>query len=137
MNDTTHNPAPDAAPVAIATTGFLSKDQILSAPDNFEVQEVDVPEWGGKVRIKSMSAFARDQFEAGLMGKNGGTNYTNLRAKLVAAVVIDDNDELMFTEQDVAKLGKKAAAPVQRIFNAAQKMNGFSDADVDELAKNS
>ena len=37
----------------------LSKDQILGAVD-FSFVEVEVPEWGGTVRIRGLSAAERD-----------------------------------------------------------------------------
>ncbi len=113
----------------------LSKQQILDAADT-KTEEVEVPEWGGAVRIQTMTGYARDAFEASITGKNGGVNTTNIRAKLVAACLVDEAGELMFAEKDVAKLGKKSAAALERVFAAAQKLNRISDGDVEELAKN-
>jgi|AntDeeMetagen192_2_1112575.scaffolds.fasta_scaffold04210_2 ABC-type uncharacterized transport system ATPase component len=113
----------------------LTKQQILEASDT-KTQEVEVPEWVGSVTIQTMTGYARDQFEGSITGKNGAVNTTNIRAKLVAACVVDDAGELMFGEKDIAKLGKKSAAALERVFSAAQSMNRISDNDVEELAKN-
>ena len=113
----------------------LTKQQILDAADT-KTEEVEVPEWGGNVRIQTMTGYARDAFESSITGKNGGVNTVNIRAKLVAACIVDDDGELMFAEKDVAKLGKKSAAALERVFAAAQKLNRISDGDVEELAKN-
>ena len=115
---------------------LLSRDQILDQED-LKTEIIDVPEWGGKVKIQGMTAFARDRFESSLVGKNGGTNLVNIRAKLAAASIVDDAGELMFSEKDIEKLGKKSASALQRVFNCSQKLNGISDGDVEELAKNS
>lgn len=115
---------------------MLTKDDIFNADDKI-IKVVEVPEWGGQVTIAMMSGFARDRFEASLIGPNGGTNMVNIRAKLVAASVVDENNELMFSDQDVIKLGKKSSAALDRIFRAAQDLNKISDSDVDDLAKNS
>lgn len=114
---------------------LLKKEQILAAKDS-RYRDIEVPEWGGTVRIQSMSGFARDRFEASIIGNNGGTNTTNIRAKLAAATIIDENGELLFTEADIAKLGKKSCAALDRIFEAAQELNKFSDKDIEDLAKN-
>ena len=114
---------------------ILSKDQILLAED-FKTETVDVPEWGGEVIVKTMSGFSRDQFEGSIVGKNGGTNLANIRAKMVAAVLVDESGELLFNEKDVVALGKKSAKALDRVFSVAQRLNGFSEADVEELAKN-
>jgi hypothetical protein len=116
---------------------FLTKEQILNFNDSkFEV--VDVPEWGegAQVRVGVMSGFARDQFEASVIGKNGGMNMQNIRAKLAAATLVDDSGKLMFSEADINKLGQKSGAALDRIFAVAQKLNRITDQEVEQLAKN-
>ena len=114
---------------------MLTKDDILNAADQ-KIEIVSVPEWGGDVTIAIMSGFARDRFEGSLLGANGGTNMANIRAKLVAASIVDGSGELVFSDSDISKLGKKSSIALDRIFSAAQKINKISDVDVDELAKN-
>ncbi|MCW8886981.1 MAG: hypothetical protein OQK12_17280 [Motiliproteus sp.] len=114
---------------------LLSKSEILNANDS-QTETVSVPEWGGDVLVSTMSGFARDQFEASIIGKNGGQDLLNIRAKMVAATLVDESGGLMFTEKDISKLGKKSAAALDRVFAVAQKLNRFSDSDVEELAKN-
>jgi hypothetical protein len=113
----------------------LSKEQILSADDKKTVV-VKVPEWGGEVIVSTMSSQARDAFESSVVGKNGGTNLQNIRAKLAAASLVDEEGELLFDEKDVLKLGRKSAAALQRIFEVSQELNLISQDDVDSLAKN-
>jgi hypothetical protein len=43
-------------------SGFLTAEMIFAAPD-IETEDVFVPQWGGKVRIKGMTAAERDRFE--------------------------------------------------------------------------
>ncbi len=114
---------------------LLTKEQILKQ-DDLKSEIVDVPEWGGNVRVCTMSGFARDRFEAGITGKNGGTNMSNIRAKLAAATIVDEDGKLLFDEADIAKLGNKSCAALDRVFAAAQRLNLISNSDVDELAKN-
>lgn len=114
---------------------MLTRDQIINA-DDVETMIVSVPEWGGDVKIAVMSGFARDRFESSLVGANGGTNMQNVRAKMVAASVVDDSGELMFSDSDIVKLGKKSSAALDRVFDAAQKLNKISNHDVEALAKN-
>lgn len=114
---------------------MLSKKDILDKED-LKTKTIEVPEWGGEVIIATMSGFARDRFEASILGKNGGMNTSNIRAKLVAASVIDDKGNLMFTEDDIAKLGKKSCAALDRIFEESQKLNRIGDKEIESLAKN-
>ena len=50
----------------------LTKEQILEAQD-IQREEVEVPEWGGTVYVKSLSGADLGQYEAALaeMGANG------------------------------------------------------------------
>lgn len=115
---------------------ILTKDQILKA-DDVKRQEVDIPEWGGSVFIAVLSGTARDRFETSIVGKNGGVNMANIRAKLAAVTVVDENGDLLFDQKDLIKLGRKSGAALDRIYEASQKLNRITDSDVEELAKNS
>lgn len=114
---------------------LLNKKDILTAND-LKTEVVAVPEWGGDVIVTTMSAFSRDQFESSIVGKNGGANTINIRAKLAAATIVDEAGELLFSEKDIAPLGKKSGAALDRIFAVAQKLSRISNDDVEELAKN-
>jgi len=114
---------------------LLSKAQILQANDN-KTEQIEVPEWGGEVIVAVMSGHARDRLEASIVGKNGGSNLQNIRAKYVAASLVDENGDLLFSESDIAALGKKSAAALDRVFAVAQRLNHITDDDVEALAKN-
>ncbi len=114
---------------------LLSKKEILSHVD-LKSEIIDVPEWGGQVKVITMSGFARDRFEAGITGKNGGSNFVNIRAKLAAATIADEEGNLIFNEDDIIKLGNKSCAALDRVFAASQKLNRMSQEDVEALAKN-
>lgn len=113
----------------------LSKQDIFDKQD-VATKKIEVPEWDGDVIISVMSGFARDRFEASILGKNGGMNTTNIRAKLVAACLVDEKGNLLFSEEDITKLGKKACTALDRIFAEAQILNGLGEKEVEELAKN-
>jgi hypothetical protein len=117
---------------------LLSKEAILSVED-LPSEDVDVPEWGGTVRIKGLSGRERDRFEAGsiVTDKKGVTkpNYTNLRARLVALSIVGEDGRRLFSDTDVNLLGAKSASALERVFKAAQKLNGMTDADVEEMTE--
>lgn len=116
---------------------LLSKDQILQAQDT-PYEDVNVPEWGGAVRIGTMTGEGRDRYEQSIFDmKKKGVTLDNIRAKLIAASAIDESGNLMFSEEDIQALGKKSAKALDRLFAVAQRLNGVTDADVEELAKNS
>lgn len=118
---------------------LLSRDAILNAKDR-ATKDVDVPEWGGSVRVRTMSGTERDNWEgtiAAMTDKSGKlTKFDNLRAKLVALTVVDGEGNRLFKDDDIKALGKKSAAALDRVFAAAQSLNGMSNADIEELTKN-
>jgi len=124
----------DITPKDGALLEFAS--QILSKEDQtFDV--VDVPEWGGKVRIRGMSGEERDAFEASVVGSNGKMNTQNIRAKLVMLTVVNTKGERVFTKEQIVELGKKSAAALNRVYTASAKLSAISGKDVEELEKNS
>jgi hypothetical protein len=120
-------------------SNILSRASILAAED-LPRETVAVPEWGGDVLVQGLTARERDDFEISLStgkGKNTETNFRNLRARLVARCVVDESGARLFGDADMTALGGKSAVVLQRLFEMAQKLSGFTSADVDELTKNS
>lgn len=118
----------------------LSRDQILSVQD-LVVEEVDVPEWGGSVFIRTMTGTERNTFEIEVVpGVTDGSNrmdVLNMREKLLVRVIVDENGEHVFSDEDIKALGQKSAAALDRLFEVAQRLNRLSAQDVAELEKNS
>lgn len=120
-------------------TVFLNREAILAAED-LPRELVEVPEWGGAVYVRALTGAERDQFEASIVeqrGRDVRMNMRNIRAKLVALTVVDEDGQRIFTDDDVAALGGKSAAALDRLFAVAQRLSGLSKEDVEELAKNS
>ena len=118
---------------------LLSKTAILAAQD-LQTEDVEVPEWGGAVRVRSFTGRERDAFEASMVrgeGRDRKVDLTNMRARLVGLTVIDETGQRLFTDEEADLLGAKSGAALDRVFAIAQKLNGLSGADVEELSKNS
>jgi ribosomal protein L12E/L44/L45/RPP1/RPP2 len=118
---------------------LLTKSAILAAND-LKTEDVEVPEWGGTVRVRSFTGRERDAFEASMVqgdGKDRRVDLTNMRARLVGLTVIDEAGQRIFTDEEIDLLGAKAGAALDRVFAVAQKLNGLSGEDVEELTKNS
>jgi hypothetical protein len=93
---------------------MLSRDAILAA-DDLEKELVSVPEWGGDVWVRCMTATERDEWEASVVtmdnkGQNPKADLRNIRAKLVVRCVIDEAGVRVFGEEDTVALGAKSAA---------------------------
>ena len=118
---------------------LLSKTAILAAQDR-QTEDIEVPEWGGAVRVRSFIGRERDAFESSMVrgdGRDHTVDLTNMRTRLVGLTVIDETGQRLFTDEEVDLLGAKSGAALDRVFAVAQKLNGLSGADVEELSKNS
>lgn len=117
---------------------ILTRDQILQAAD-IHTEEISVPEWGGEVLVRGLTGAERDRFEESVIemkGKSTRVKMENARAKLVAMSVVGEDGKRLFAEADVELLGKKSAAALDRVYQAAARLSGISNEDLDELAKN-
>lgn len=108
---------------------LLSRDQILSAAD-IKFDDVKVPEWGGTVRLMNMNGARREQFEEQMLNPAIDT-----RAALAAVSIVGEDNNLLFTVEDITELSQKSYAALNRIFEAARKLNGMMDSG--EIEKNS
>lgn len=118
---------------------ILTKDQIFEVTD-LKTETVEVPEWGGSVLVRSMNGQDRDGFETSLFTTNpDGTrtaDMANLRAKMVALTVVDESGNRLFEVSDVPRLALKSAVALERVFDAAQRINGVGAKAEDLALKN-
>lgn len=113
---------------------MLNKLEML----NYKARNIEqVNALGGMVKVKGMTAAQRDLFEqrmANLKPIEPGVK-ENLRAQFLVHHIVDDFNELIFTPDDVKKVGDLCATEIDKIFEACQRVSGFSDADEVELKK--
>jgi hypothetical protein len=115
--------------------GLLGRDEILGAKD-IVTDDVQVPEWGGIVRIRMLTGNQKDRYEGSVFDRNGNRtpqSVTGMRARLVALCIVDQHNVPIFTEKDIPELGQKSAAALSRVWAAAMKLNAISEEDVEEL----
>lgn len=115
----------------------LGRGDILAADDT-KYELVKCPEWGGDVRIRSISGTQRDAYEQSLMQQNGSDrkmNLRNARAKLVVLCAVDEDGRNLFSAEDVNGLGRKNAAALDRLFDACRKLAGMSESDVERMTE--
>lgn len=107
------------------------KAKILAASD-LPQEAVAVSEWDCTVHIRTLTAAQRDKFEE-MCSVN---RYGNVRARLVALCMVDDGGQRIFADKEIDALGDKSGRVLDRLFEVASRMNGFSAADAEELEKN-
>ena len=116
---------------------LLSKQQILEANDR-PYTDVDVPEWGGAVRVMPMTGTQREAWEFSMFGTDGKTmKRENTRAKLVVLCLVDEDGNQLFTESEIVALSGKSSAALDRVFEACQKACRIGADSVEAEVKNS
>lgn len=99
-------------------------------------EEVDCPEWGGTVFVRTLSAAERDRWEIRCEDLKTKGLLSNVRASLLVLTLCDADGKLLFTENDAVELGKKSAAVVDRLFDVARRLNGIGQEQVEAAKKN-
>lgn len=110
----------------------LSVDDVLNAKD-VRYDLVDVPEWGGKIRIASLSA--GDVIEW-LELNNDGVRGRAAGIHLILKAWVDDAGKHIGNVAHVEALRKKDAQASGRVVNAIMAMNGLSPKKPGEERKN-
>lgn len=116
----------------------LTREMILAA-STLKRDTVTVPEWGGTIVVQEWSGAQRDAWEASLLrsSTDAGSRYSNLRARMVAVSVINEDGSPVFTESDVEALGRLSASALERVAAVVQRLNGLAEGTQDASIKNS
>jgi hypothetical protein len=122
--------------VSTATKPRLLDAATILAKAQLPHEDVEVPEWGGTVRVRALSGTERDRYEAGFVMLRGNTRTVtteNFRSRLVAMACIDEDGNRLFTDAQVKELGLLNAGALDRVFAVAQRLSGLRDEDMKEL----
>lgn len=114
---------------------YLSREAILAASD-LEAEDVEVPEWGGKVRVRPLNGRERAEIEELMFSENGAGRKQSevlFRERMVALTVVGEDGKRAFTDQDVQALSEKNWRALERIALAAVKISGLTAEALDEL----
>lgn len=115
--------------------GLLTKSAILAASD-LPHEDVEVPEWGGSVRVRMMTGLERDQFRAAIASEDG-IPVGKFAAALLAVTCIDEGGERLFSMEDIEALQAKSAASIDGPAAVAMRLNGLAGRAVEDAQKNS
>ncbi len=111
----------------------LSKSEILGASD-VTVEALDVPEWGGRVYLRTMSGSDYDAFSELAAASPGGVG---LRADIVSRCLCDENGQpQQWSAEEVVALGERAGHVLDRVAAAALRISGISKDAIEETKKN-
>jgi hypothetical protein len=122
--------------VELKTMKLLDKSSILAASD-LRHEDVSVPAWGGSVRVRTMTGAERDEFRTAISTDEGGVPIGKFAAALLAACLVNEAGERLFSEADIDALQKKSAASLDAPAAVAMRLNGLGGQAVEEAVKNS
>lgn len=113
---------------------LLDAAQILAAED-LETREVEVPEWGGAVRLRQLTAAQRDQIGAALyqVPDDGPARAAATRREILIRSMVSAGGVPLFDAASYEQLLAKAPAPLDRLFFAALDLNGMTEAARERL----
>lgn len=106
---------------------LLSAGAILEASD-LPFVDVDVPEWGGTVRVRTLTGTELDAYEAENFVQTESKvtlNRSDLRARLLVRAIVGEDGKPLFNAKQIADLGRKSAKVLDRLFETAQTLSGI------------
>src|SRR3546814_18605979 len=92
---------------------LIGRQQIDEVVD-LKTEDVDVPEWGGQVRLRELSSKERSLIEATTIGAKGQSielrieAFKTLREKTVASALIAQDGKRPYQNKEFAQLGHKS-----------------------------
>lgn len=127
-----------------SSTGVATRDSILGASDRI-AGYLDIPEWGGRVHVATLTVVQRAKFLDGLGKVAGDRNgdavdkalkFYDIQVALIASGVVGPDSAPLFTEADITQLTNKSPAIVGRVYDEIVRLNGFSVVATEDAAKN-
>jgi hypothetical protein len=113
------------------------KDRIFASQD-LTNEVVDIPEWGVKLEVRSMSAGDRSRSIRNWVGEDNQVDLVRFYPAIIAASVFDpESGERVFTDADAEKLNEKSSRVIERLAQVALRLSGMTQEAVDEAGEGS
>ena len=103
----------------------LSREEVLAALDARQraVDPIEVPEWGGTIYARRLSAADLQAFEA-LKG-------VDFQIRVLITCLADENGQPLLTEEDAAALAGAEFTVALRLFGIVAEANGLSNVNLE------
>lgn len=110
--------------------------EAILATDDRNLTAIEVPEWGGaKVYVRVMSGHGRAKVEKAFEQHKG--NGPRIMCTIVAAGIVDEKGEPVFTDADAEALMGKSLDVVERLYQIVMKHNHADTASIARAEGNS
>ena len=124
---------------------MLNRQDIL-AKKSLRRELIEIPEWGGTVYVRELSAEERTQYEIErsdlVMGeqkdpKEKAKRFVDMRARGAVLGTINEDGTQMFLPDDVKTLNELSGSALDKISSAILTLSGYTTAERDRLKKTS
>lgn len=106
---------------------MLTRETILGYVDLGE--EVQVPEWGGSVRVRGLTVAEWAELQVIQKASNGNGASVDGMAQMVVRCLIDEKGERLFTNEEAAVVARKGAVIVARLAIVCQRLSGLLETE--------
>ncbi len=106
----------------------LTAEDIL-CKDDIETVDCYVPEWGGTVKLRSLSGLEAERFVAAFPP---GERQSASAVHIVALCAIKEDGTPFFTSEQVEELKKKSLRGIMRLQKEVLRINGLSEEGLKE-----
>jgi hypothetical protein len=110
----------------------LNRLEILQVQDR-KVIELEVPEWGGTIHIRAMSAAMQDRIDAAYLDQtaSGFDRRSVLTQSVAAACICDPSGKRLFSDEDAAALAEKSAVALRRIWDKVREISRLTEEKIE------
>ena len=116
---------------------FLTSDALAQAKKDVPVPELGagmvIPVWGMTPRERS----AWEDKQSQLSEKQKAKHKLTVRERILVECCRNDDGVQLFTIDQIEQLGKRRGDVIERLVNVALELSGFSEQDIEKIAKNS
>ena len=103
--------------------------------------DLELADAGITVRIQSLSEKEKSTYETRLIAKSGRgilrERLQDATRRLIALCLVDENNDRIFLDSDVDKIGELDSFVSSKIYDACQEHCGFNKGDIQDAVKNS
>ena len=135
---------------------LLTRSQIVEQQTTLKTQEEPIPEWGGSVLVRELTAIEVSQLGISVFTGSGPVSSSDLQDLqdldtvpldlddlvdrfpfIVSCAVVDQDLNQILTEEDVSSMSGRSAEPIMRIVSTCLTLSDLMDTDTPgETAKN-
>ena len=120
----------------MAATKDTIRAAVEAAKSKPTVDSLDVPELGGLTYVRGLSGKQRDVWEQWcVVGEGKNRHLKNVRGKLLARCLCDQDGARLFADADAEWLGDLPGPIISPVYDLAARLSGLSEKVKEDLEK--